>query len=193
MFRTRSYLFAALALAAATTVAPAQIPGSFSATPTSSITLQAQKPESFGMTMSSTVQTGPLTIADSTAGASQLYSGSVTLTPTWDLANSRTVQIYAYVQTQFATAGAVTFPNSVIEASASGGSGTANGSWNPFSSSVDGHASAVLLTSVSPAGATLKVTNSSQALTVNLRLNTTNTYIEPGLYTGVVTFAAHVQ
>ena len=192
MFRTRSFLLSALALAATTTVAAAQIPGSFSATPTAAVTLQAQKVESFSMTLSSTVQATPLAIADSTAGASQTYTGAVTLTPHWDLANNRVVTIYGYVSQQFTT-GSVTFPNSVLEASATGGTGSANGSWNAFASTVDGHTSAVTLTAVTATGANQKVTNASQALSVSLRLNTTNTYIQPGTYTGIVTFAAHVQ
>lgn len=191
MSRTR-FLLAGLALVSLSGVAAAQIPGSFSASPTSSVTLQAQKPESFSMTLASTVQATPLTIADSTGGAGQTYTGNVTLTPTWDLASGRTVTIYAYVSSQFTT-GAVTFPNSVLEANATGGTGTVTSTFTSFNSTVDTHTSAVTLTSVSPSGANLKVTNSSQALTVGLRLNTTNTYIQPGTYTGIVTFAAHVQ
>jgi hypothetical protein len=87
----------------------------------------------------------------------------------------------------------VSFASSLLEASANGGSGSANGSWNPFSSTVDGHANAVSLSSVTATGANKKVTGNGEQLTVAFRLNTTNTYIEPGTYTGVVTFAAHVQ
>ena len=192
MFRVRSLSLAGLLLAATTTVVGAQIPGSFSPTPSASITLQAQKSESFAMTLSSTVQSSPLAIADSTAGASQQFTGSLVLTPTWDLANNRQVQVYGYVSSAFTT-GSVSFTSALLEASATGGTGSANGSWNPFSSTVDGHASAVSLTSLTVTGASRKVTGTSERLTVGFRLNTTNTYVEPGLYTGVVTFAAHVQ
>jgi hypothetical protein len=192
MSHIRSYSLAALLLVAAGAAAEAQIPGSFSPTPTASITLQAQKNESFAMTLSSTVQAGPLTIADSTAGASQPFSGSLVLTPTWDLANNRQVEIYGYVSSAFTT-GSVSLASSLLEASATGGTGSANGSWNPFSATVDGHASAVSLTSLTVSGASKKVTGTSERLTVGFRLNTTNTYVDPGLYTGVVTFAARVQ
>jgi hypothetical protein len=191
MFRTRTLCFAGLLLVAATIV-EAQIPGSFAPTPSASITLQAQKSESFAMTLASTVQSSALAIADSTGGASQQFSGSVVLTPTWDLTNNRQVQIYAYVSSAFTT-GTVSLASALLEASANGGSGSANGSWNAFSSTVDGHASAVSLTSLTVAGATKKVTNTSEQVSVGFRLNTTNTYVEPGTYTGIVTFAAHVQ
>lgn len=191
MSRIRMHSLAALLLVAAGSV-EAQIPGSFSPTPTASITLQAQKNESFAMTLSSTVQAGPLTIADSTAGASQQFTGSLVLTPTWDLANNRQVEIYSYVSSAFTT-GSVSLASSLLEASATGGTGSANGSWNAFSATVDGHASAVSLTSLTVSGASKKVTGTSERLTVGFRLNTTNTYVDPGLYTGVVTFAARVQ
>lgn len=191
MSRTRILCLGGLLLMVATTL-EAQIPGSFAPTPSASITLQAQKAESFAMTLGSTVQSGPLSIADSTGGASQQFGGSVVLTPTWDLSNNRQVQIYAYVSSPFTT-GSASLASSLLEASANGGSGSANGSWNPFSSTVDGHADAVSLTSLTVAGATKKVTNTSEQVSVALRLNTTNTYVEPGLYTGIVTFAAHVQ
>src|SRR4051794_9780922 len=71
MFRIRSLSLIALMLVAGVTAAQAQIPGSFSPTPSASITLQAQKSESFAMTLSSTVQSSALAVADSTAGASQ--------------------------------------------------------------------------------------------------------------------------
>lgn len=192
MTRIRTLSLAAAALVMGASAVQAQIPGSFSPTPTATVTLQAQKAEAFAMTLSSTVQVGPLSINDSTAGAGQTYTGSVVLTPTWDLANNRQVTIYGYVSTQFST-GAVTFANGLLEASATGGTGSADGSWNPFSATVDGHASAVSLTSVTATGANKKVTGASESLTVGLRINTTNTYIEPGLYTGVVTFGARVQ
>src|SRR6185503_905400 len=131
MSRIRMHSLAALLLVAAGSV-EAQIPGSFSPTPTASITLQAQKNESFAMTLSSTVQAGPLTIADSTAGASQQFTGSLVLTPTWDLANNRQVEIYSYVSSAFTT-GSVSLASSLLEASATGGTGSANGSWNAFS------------------------------------------------------------
>lgn len=190
MFRAPSSLVAALALVVGATAAAAQIPGTYTAAPT--VTLQAQKAESFSMTVSSTVQATPLTIADSTAGASQTYTGNVTLTPTWDLASGRVVTIYGYVSSQFST-GTVTFANSLLEASATGGTGTANGSWNAFGSTVNSTPSAVQLTQVTASGANLKVTGAGQALTVGLRLNTTATHIQPGTYTGVVTFAALIQ
>lgn len=191
MSRIRLHSLAALLLVAAGSV-EAQIPGSFSPTPTASITLQAQKNESFAMTLSSTVQAGPLTIADSTAGASQQFTGSLVLTPTWDLANNRQVEIYGYVSSAFTT-GSASLASSLLEASATGGTGSANGSWSAFSATVDGHASAVSLTSLTVSGASKKVTGTSERLTVGFRLNTTNTYVDPGLYTGVVTFAARVQ
>jgi hypothetical protein len=192
MLRIRSLTLGTLFLVAATTVAQAQIPGSFSPTPSASITLQAQKSESFAMTLASTVQSSALAIADSTAGASQAFTGSVVLTPTWDLANNRQVTIYAYVSSAFTT-GSASLASSLLEASATGGSGSANGSWNAFSSTVDGHASGVSLTSLTATGASKKVTGTGERVTVGLRLNTTNTYVEPGLYTGIVTFAARVQ
>jgi len=138
------------------------------------------------------VQATPLAINDSTGGAGQTYTGTVLLTPTWDLANNRTVNLYAYVSTTFST-GAVTFADALLEASATGGTGSANGSWNAMSGTVDGHASATSLTQVTATGANKKVTNTSERVTVSFRINSTNTYIEPGLYTGVVTFAARVQ
>ena len=190
MFRVRSLFLSALALVVGTTAVAAQIPGTYTAAPT--ITLQAQKAESFAMTVSSTVQATPLTIADSTAGASQVYTGNVTLTPTWDLASGRVVTIYGYVSSQFST-GTVTFANNLLEASATGGSGTANGSWNAFGSTVNSTPSAVQLTQVTASGANMKVTGAAQALTVGLRINTTATHIQPGTYTGVVTFAALIQ
>ena len=192
MFRTRSLALAALTLVATATLAQAQIPGSFAPTPSANITLLAQKSEAFAMTLSSSVQATALAIADSTAGASQQFTGSVILTPTWDLANNRQVTVYAYVSSAFTT-GVVSLASSLLEASATGGTGSANGSWNAFSSTVDGHASAVSLTSLTATGAKKKVTGNGEQVTVGFRLNTTNTYVEPGLYTGVVTFAAHVQ
>ena len=192
MSRIRSFSLAGLLVAGLTTVVEAQIPGSFSPTPSASITLQAQKAESFAMTLASTVQGTPLTIADSTGGASQVFTGSLVLTPTWDLANNRQVQIYGYVSSAFTT-GSASLASSLLEASATGGTGSANGSWNPFSSTVDGHGSAVALTSLTVSGASKKVTGTGERLTVGFRLNTTDTYVEPGLYSGIVTFAARVQ
>lgn len=192
MFRIRSIPLAGLLLVAAATVGKGQIPGSFSPTPSASITLQAQKSEAFAMTLSSTVQSSALAIADSTGGASQQFTGSVVLTPTWDLANNRQVQLYSYVSSVFST-GSTTLASSLLEASATGGTGSANGSWNAFSSTVDGHAEAVALTSLTVSGSSKKVTGTSERLTVGFRLNTTNTYVEPGTYTGIVTFAARVQ
>jgi hypothetical protein len=179
-------------LAATATLAHAQIPGSFSPTPSASITLQAQKSESFAMTLSSTVQSGALAIADSTAGASQAFTGTVVLTPSWDLANNRQVTLYAYVSSAFTT-GSLNLASSLLEASATGGTGSANGSWNAFSSTVDGHANGVALTSVTATGSSKKVSGTAERVTVGFRLNTTNTYIDPGTYTGIVTFAARVQ
>ena len=192
MSRIRSLSLAGVLLVAAATAVEAQIPGSFAPTPSASITLQAQKAESFAMTLSSTVQASALSIADSTGGASQQFTGSLVLTPTWDLANNRQVQIYGYVSSAFTT-GSASLANSLLEASATGGTGSANGSWNPFSSTIDGHASAVSLTSLTASGASKKVTGVGERLTVGFRLNTTNTYVDPGLYSGVVTFAARVQ
>lgn len=192
MSRIRTLSLATLALVASTTAAAAQIPGSFSPTPSASITLLAQKNESFAMTLASTVQAGALAIADSTGGASQAFSGSVVLTPSWDLANNRQVTMYAYVSSAFST-GAVSLASSLLEASATGGTGSASGAWNAFSSTVDGHANAVALTDLTVTGARKKVSDVSERVTVGFRLNTTNTYVEPGLYTGVVTFAARVQ
>jgi hypothetical protein len=191
MFRTRSLYLAAFALVSTATLGAAQIPGSFTASP-GGVNLAAAKGESFAMTLSSTVQAGALTIADSTAGASQAFSGSVVLTPDWDLTNNRVVTVYAYVSTPFTSASSA-LASSLLEASATGGSGSADGSWNAFGSTVDGHASAVTLTQVTASGANRKVTGVEERLTVGLRLNTTNTYVEPGSYSAVVTFAARVQ
>ena len=83
--------------------------------------------------------------------------------------------------------------SSVLEASAIGGTGSANGAWIAFSSVVDGHISAVTLTAVTAHGTGKTVNDASERLTVTFRLNTTNTSVVPGLYTGVVTFGAYVQ
>lgn len=192
MLRLRTLSLATLVLSASATLASAQIPGSFSPTPSSSITLMAQKNESFAMTLSSTVQTTALSIADSTAAASQGFTGSVVLTPSWDLANNRVVTMYAYVSSGF-TSGTASIASSYLEASASGGTGSASGAWSAFSSTVDGHANAVSLSSLTATGTKKKVTDNSEAVTVGFRLSTANLYVEPGTYTGVVTFAARVQ
>jgi hypothetical protein len=148
--------------------------------------------ESFAMTLASTVQSSPLTIHDSTAPGSQTYAGSVVLTPTWVFVVNRTVQLYAYVSVQLSS-GSSTIASSLLQASATGGSGTANGSWNPFSTTQDGHPDAVLLSTVIANGVRRVAVGTAQQLTVGLRLSTTNTLVEAGLYTGVVTFAARVQ
>ena len=103
MLRIRSLYLAAVVLVSTATLGAAQIPGSFLAAP-GSVTLAAAKGESFALTLSSTVQASALTIADSTAGASQAFSGSVVLTPDWDLTNNRVVTVYAYVSTPFTSA-----------------------------------------------------------------------------------------
>ena len=148
--------------------------------------------ETFSLFLSTTVQTGPLTIRDSTAGAGQTYSGAVVLTPTWDLNNNRVVTLYAYVSQPF-TSSTTTLASSALEASAIGGTGSANGIWTAFGATVDGHGSAVTLSQVLARGTTKTITDASERLTVGLRLNTTNRYVEPGLYTGIVTFGAYVQ
>jgi hypothetical protein len=142
--------------------------------------------------MSSTVQATPLAISDSTAGASQQYTGTVLLTPTWDLTNNRTVSLYVYVSGGFST-GVTTLASAMLEASATGGTGSADGSWNPLSSPVDGHSSGTWLSQLTVTGAKKKVTDASEQVTVSFRMNSTNTYIDPGLYTGIISFAAHVQ
>jgi hypothetical protein len=191
MLRIRSLYLAAVVLVSTATLGAAQIPGSFLAAP-GTVTLAAAKGESFAMTLSSTVQASALAIADSTAGASQAFSGSVVLTPDWDLTNNRVVTVYAYVSTPFTSASS-SLASSLLEASATGGSGSANGSWNAFASTVDGYANAVTLTQVTATGANKKASGATERLTVGLRLNTTNTYVEPGNYSAVVTFAARVQ
>ena len=148
--------------------------------------------ETFSLFLSSSVQSAPLTIRDSTNGATQVYSGSVVLTPTWDLNNNRQITLYAYLSQPF-TSGAAVLASTVLEASATGGSGSANGIWTSFGSTVDGHGAAVTLTQLTVFGSAKKVSDASERLTVGLRLNTTNRYVEAGLYTGIVTFGARVQ
>lgn len=148
--------------------------------------------ESFAMTLASTIQSTPLAIHDSTAPASQTYTGSVVLTPTWVFVVNRIVLVYAYVSVQL-TSGSSTIDPSLLQASATGGTGTADGSWNPFSTTQDGHPNAVLLSTVNANGVRRAAIGNAQQLTVGLRLSTTNTYLDAGLYTGVVTFAARVQ
>jgi len=195
-FVGRLFSLAVVASATIARVLSAQIPmGMHGIAPlpvSRSLSAAAAAPESFAMTLSSSVQTGPRTIQDSTAGAAQPYAGSVVLTPTWSLNNKRQVTLYAYVSQPFTSAGS-TFASSVLEASATGGTGSATGAWTPFSGLVDGHLSAVTLTSVTAQGSTKDVNDASERLTVTFRLNTTNTYITAGLYTGVVTFGAYVQ
>jgi hypothetical protein len=116
----------------------------------------------------------------------------VVLTPTWVFVVNRTVSVYAYVSVQL-TSGSSMIDPSLLQANATGGTGTANGSWNPFSTTHDGHPNAVLLSNVSANGVRRVAVGTAQQLTVGLRLSTTNTYIGAGLYTGVVTFAARVQ
>lgn len=179
------------------TEAAAQFPptvGSPSIAPTAvSGVLAARAPgESFSLFLSSTVQGTPLTLRDSTAGATQTYTGSVTLTPTWDLQNNRQITIYAYLSQPFIN-GAMTLASTTLEASATGGSGSANGIWTAFGSTVDGHGSAVTLTQLTVFGSTKKVDDASERLTVGLRMNTSNVYVQPGLYTGIVTFGARIQ
>jgi hypothetical protein len=177
---------------------PAQFPApiaptSIGAMPVSRSVGAAQAPgESFAMTLSNTVQGTALTIRDSTPGASQVYSGSVSLTPTWDLNNNRVVTIYAYVSQPFTT-GSASFASSLLEASATGGTGSANGVWTSFASTVDGHSSAVTLTDVIARGSNKRVIDASERIIVGLRINTTGTYIEAGRYTAVVTFGAFIQ
>ena len=154
--------------------------------------LAAAPGETFSLLLSSTVQSGPLAIRDSTPGTTQTYSGSVVLTPTWDLNNNRVVTIYAYVSQPF-TSGTGTLASSALEASALGGTGSANGAWTAFAATVDGHGTAVTLSQVLARGTTKKITDASERLTVSMRLNTTNVYLQPGLYTGIVTFGAMVQ
>lgn len=144
------------------------------------------------MTLASTIQSTPLAIHDSTAPASQTYTGSVVLTPTWVFVVNRIVLVYAYVSVQL-TSGSGTIDPSLLQASATGGTGTADGSWNPFSTTQDGHPNAVLLSTVNANGVRRAAIGNAQQLTVGLRLSTTNTYLDAGLYTGVVTFAARVQ
>ena len=148
--------------------------------------------ESFAMTLSSTVQSTALTIHDSTAGGSQVYTGTVILTPTWTFTVNRTVTIYSYVSSTFTT-GSTTLASSLLEAAATGGTGTAMGAWSAFGSTVDGHTDAVTLSTVMANGLRRTQAGTTQQLTVSLRLNTTNTFVEAGLYTGVITFGARVQ
>ena len=197
MFRTtRLTGLAVVALAAAARVLPAQYPvppQSASMMPTAIARAVAAAPgETFSLLLSSTVQTTALSIRDSTAGTAQTYAGSVVLTPTWDLNNNRVVTLYAFVSQPF-TSSAATIASSALEASANGGSGSASGIWMAFATTVDGHGSAVTLTQVLARGTTKKITDASERLTVGLRLNTTNRTVEPGLYTGIVTFGAFVQ
>lgn len=168
-------------------------PRSASVMPTAiSRALAAAPGETFSLLLSSTVQSGALAIRDSTPGATQTYSGSVVLTPTWDLNNNRVVTIYAYVSQPF-TSSTSTLASSALEASALGGTGSANGAWTAFASTVDGHGTAVTLSQVLARGTTKTITDASERLTVSMRLNTTNLYLQPGLYTGVVTFGAMIQ
>jgi hypothetical protein len=168
-------------------------PQSASVMPTAiSRALAAAPGETFSLLLSSTVQSGALAIQDSTPGATQTYSGSVVLTPTWDLNNNRVVTIYAYVSQPF-TSSTSTLASSALEASALGGTGSANGVWTAFASTVDGHGTAVTLSQVLARGPTKKIIDASERLTVSMRLNTTNLYLQPGLYTGIVTFGAMVQ
>jgi hypothetical protein len=189
---TRVTAFVAVALAAAARVLPAQFtvpPQSASIMPTAISRAVAAAPgETFSMFLSSTVQAGAMSVRDSTGGATQTYAGSVVLTPTWDLNNNRVVTVYAYVSQPF-TSSSATISSSALEASAIGGTGSANGIWTAFAATVDGHSSGVTLTQVLARGPTKKITDASERLTVGLRLNTTNRYVEPGLYTGVVTSA----
>lgn len=148
--------------------------------------------ETFSMTLSSTVQSAPLTIHDSTAGGSQVYTGTVILTPTWLFFINRTVTIYSYVSSAFTT-GSATMASTILQAAATGGTGSANGSWNAFGATVNGHASAVTLSTVNANGARRIQNGTTQQLTVSLRMNTTNTFVEAGKYTGVITFGARVQ
>ena len=193
---TGATLFAATMLCAGARLLPAQFPvppRSASIMPTAISRAVAAAPgETFSLFLSSTVQTGPLTIRDSTAGAAQAYAGSVVLTPTWDLNNNRVVTIYAYVSQPFMSSSS-TLVSSALEASAIGGTGSANGIWTAFGATVDGHSSAMTLSQVLARGTTKTITDASERLTVGLRLNTTNRYVEPGLYTGIVTFGAFVQ
>jgi hypothetical protein len=195
--RTQLLALAITGFAATARMLPAQIRSPMSPTGIAPVSLSrsaasAAPGESFAMTLSSSVQSTPRTISDSTAGASQPYTGSVILTPTWDLNNNRQISIYAYVSQPFTSASG-TLASSVLEASAIGGTGSANGAWSAFSSVVDGHISAVTLTAVTAHGAGKTVNDASERLTVSFRLNTTNTSVVPGLYTGVVTFGAYVQ
>ena len=183
-------------VAALSSLAPAalraQVPSAIAPMPISRAVAMAQAPgESFGLSMSSTIQTSPVIIRDSTAGTAQTYSGSVVLTPTWDLSPSRFVTLYAYV-TQPLTNGATTIPASVIEASALGGTGSATGAWSAFSATVDGHPFANTLTLVDVSGKT-RVVSTTEQITVRLRLNTTNLALVAGRYTGIITFGARVQ
>jgi hypothetical protein len=189
----RATILAVLTLAALPRVLSAQFPQSIAPVPVARSVMPAAPGETFAISLSSTVQNTPLTIQDNAPGASQVYSGAVVLTPTWDLNNNRQVTIYAYISQQFINASSATLPNSVVEASATGGSGSANGAWTPFASTVDGHPSGVTLTSVLARGSNKTVSDAREAITVSLRLNTTGVYFEPGRYTGVVTFGAHVQ
>ena len=168
-------------------------PRSASVMPTAITRALAAAPgETFSLLLSSTVQSGPLAIRDSTPGTTQTYSGSVVLTPTWDLNNNRVVTIYAYVSQPF-TSGTGTLASSALEASALGGTGSANGAWTAFAATVDGHGTAVTLSQILARGTTKTITDASERLTVSMRLNTTNLYLQPGLYTGIVTFGAMVQ
>jgi hypothetical protein len=195
--RTQLLVLAITGLAGTARLLPAQIRSPMSPTGIAPVSLarsaaSAAPGESFAMALSSSVQSTPRAISDSTPGASQPYTGSVMLTPTWDLNNNRQISIYAYVSQPFTSASG-TLASSVLEASAIGGSGSANGAWNPFSSVVDGHIAGVTLTDLMVHGAGKTVNDASERLTVTFRLNTTNTAVVPGIYTGVVTFGAHVQ
>lgn len=193
---TRATVLAAALLTIPARLLPAQFPVppmSASIAPTALSRVVAAAPgETFSLFLSSTVQNGPLSIRDSTGGATQTYSGSVVLTPTWDLNNNRLVTIYAYVSQPFMSSG-TTLASSALEGSAIGGTGSANGLWTSFSETVDAHGAAMTLTQVFARGPNKRVTDASERLTVGLRLNTTNRYVEPGTYTGIVTFGAHVQ
>ena len=196
MIRTIPLACALTALLAPVRTIQAQFavpPQSASVMPTALTRALAAAPgETFSLLLSSTVQSGPLAVRDSTPGTTQTYSGSVVLTPMWDLNNNRVVTIYAYVSQPF-TSSTGTIASSALEASALGGSGSANGAWTSFASTVDGHGTAVTLSQVLARGTTKQITDASERLTVSMRLNTTNLYLQPGFYTGIVTFGAMVQ
>lgn len=183
----RKLAFAALLVVGTATTASAQL---FSAASTAS--LNAKKAESLALAvdlsgLSGQTVAGALSIAE----GSTTSFGSITLTPTWDLANNRQVDVVAWISTSFSDGAGNSLPNSYLEGAVGAGA------YAPFtgsSASFGATNNALLLQTTTATGADRKVTGTAKQFTLNLQMVVpAAATVVPGTYSAVLTMQAVAQ